>query len=275
MDKFNILLATDVYKLGHMLQYKPGVHKVYSYLIARSDKNYDKTVFFGLQYYLKRYLSKPITHDMGDELIKYYKLILGGIPPEAEQKIWSLCDLGYLPIEIKAVPEGTVMPVRNVLLTITNTHPDFHWVVGFVESILLKIWYSITVASTCYKYRTLVDSSFAKSVDESMMFLRDYTVHDFGYRGDTSEESAAISGVAHILSFAGSDTIPAYPFAVEYYDANTDDDVMNSVPASEHSVMMSFGSAENEEIDEEYYVEQIIDDSGNIISEVEIPNPSL
>jgi nicotinamide phosphoribosyltransferase len=238
---FNILLATDCYKLGHMEQYKPGVNKVYSYLTARSDKNFDKTVFFGLQYYLERYLSQPITHEMGEELLEYRKRILGSNSPEVERKIRALCDLGYWPLEIKAVPEGTIMPVKNVLMTISNTLPDFHWTVGFVESILLKVWYSITVASCVHKYRTLVDSAFEKTVDDDMMFLKDFTVHDFGYRGDTSEEGAALSGAAHLLSFKGSDTVPAFPFLVEYYDAGIDDPVMFSVPASEHSVMCSFG----------------------------------
>jgi nicotinamide phosphoribosyltransferase len=241
MKTFNILLATDVYKLGHMEQYKPGVNKVYSYLTARSGKNFDKTVFFGLQYYLERYLTQPITPEMGKELLEYRKRILGSNSPDVESKVRQLCQLGYLPLEIKAVPEGTVMPTGNVLLTITNTLPEFYWVVGFVESILLKLWYSITVASCVYKYRTVVDDAFERTVDESLHFLKDFTVHDFGYRGDGSEEGAAISGAAHIISFMGSDTVPAFPFVVEYYGANIDDPVMLSVPASEHSVMCSFG----------------------------------
>ena len=247
MKNFNILLATDVYKLGHMEQYKPGVNKVYSYLTARSGKNFDKTVFFGLQYYLERYLSQPITPAMGEELLEYRKRILGSNSADVENKVRALCQLGYLPLQIKAVPEGTVMPTGNVLMTITNTHPEFYWAVGFVESILLKLWYSITVASCVYKYRTIVDAAFEKTVDENMHFLKDFTVHDFGYRGDGSEEGAGISGAAHLLSFKGSDTVPAFPFLVDYYDASIDDPVMFSVPASEHSVMCSFGR--NDELD--------------------------
>lgn len=241
MKNFNILLATDVYKLGHMEQYKPGVNKVYSYLTARSGKNFDKTVFFGLQYYLERYLSQPITPAMGEELLEYRKRILGSNSADVENKVRALCQLGYLPLEIKAVPEGTVMPTGNVLMTITNTHPEFYWTVGFVESVLLKLWYSITVASCVYKYKTIVDAAFEKTVEENMHFLKDFTVHDFGYRGDGSEEGAGISGAAHLLSFKGSDTVPAFPFLVDYYDASIDDPVMFSVPASEHSVMCSFG----------------------------------
>lgn len=241
MRPFNILLATDNYKLGHMVQYKTGVNKVYSYLTARSNKVFDKTVFFGLQYYLKEYFTRPILKEHGDELITYYTKMLGEPSDDVKAKIRALCDLGYLPIKIKAVPEGTVMGTRNVLLTITNTDPEFYWVVGFVESILLKIWYPITVASCVHKYRTVVDEWFEKTVDPDMYPLKDFMVHDFGYRGDTSEEGAAISGGAHLLSFLGSDTITGFPFLVNYYQADINEPVMYSVPASEHSVMCSFG----------------------------------
>jgi len=238
----NLLLQTDVYKMGHMEQYAPGCDKVYSYLIARSDREFNETVFFGLQYYLKKYLSQPITSAMGEEFLNYRKMILGGENSlEVESKIRALCKLGYLPLEIKAVEEGTVLPIRNVLMTITNTHPDFYWVVGFVESLLLKLWYTTTVATCSYQYRRLVDKYFKDTDDESLNGLKDFQVHDFGYRGDSSEEGAAISGIAHLLSFLGSDNVPALPCAIEYYHANTNEPILLSVPASEHSVMCSFG----------------------------------
>ncbi|RYD57577.1 MAG: nicotinate phosphoribosyltransferase [Sphingobacteriales bacterium] len=234
----NILLQTDVYKMGHMEQYAPGCNKVYSYLTARDGKTFDKTLFFGLQYYIKRYLAQPVMVEMGEEFLQYRKMILGSNSAEVEQKMRALCRLGYLPLEIKAVEEGTVLPVKNVLMTITNTHPDFYWVVGFVESILLKLWYTITVATCSYHYREVVDRYFELTDDGTM---KDFQVHDFGYRGDASEEGAAISGVAHLLSFLGSDNVPALPCAIEYYNAGTSEPIMLSVPASEHSVMCSFG----------------------------------
>jgi nicotinamide phosphoribosyltransferase len=245
ISRQNPLLATDVYKMGHMEQYAPNCNKVYSYLIARSDKNFDKTVFFGLQYYLKEYFSVKLTPDMGEEFLRYRKMILGHNSIEVENQIRDLCELGYFPLDIKAVEEGAVMPVRNVLMTITNTNPKFYWVVGFVESLILKLWYSTTVASCCFKYRTLVDKAFEETVTEDLMFLKDFTVHDFGYRGDASEEGAAISGAAHLISFCGSDTVTALPFVEHYYNADTNGLIMASVPASEHSVMCSFGR-ENE-----------------------------
>lgn len=237
----NLLLLTDVYKLSHMVQYAPGTTKVYSYLCARSDRNFKNSVFFGLQYYLKQYLSLPITPANAEEFIEVHTAIVGPPSEDAKTKIRALGQLGYLPVEIKAVDEGTILPVKNVLMTITNTHPDFPWAVGLVESLILKLWYPITVATGCLAYREVVEFFYKETVDEDMYFLKDFAVHDFGYRGDSSEEGAAISGAAHLLSFLGSDTVPVYRFVTNYYDADKTKPIMLSVPASEHSVMCSFG----------------------------------
>lgn len=238
----NPLLETDVYKMGHMEQYAPGTTKVYSYLTARSDKHWPVSVFFGLQYYLKRYLQTTLTAWMGEEFLAAREEILGcANPPEVVRKIRELCKLGYWPLKIKALPEGTVVNNRTPLMTITNTHPDFYWCVGFVESLLLKVWYPTTVATCCRAYRIVADEAWEATVDEpeSPMFH----VHDFGYRGDTSVEGAALSGAAHLLSFCGSDTVPALKFVKDYYAGKGL--IMASVPASEHSVMCSYGR-ENE-----------------------------
>ena len=241
--KTNPLLALDVYKMGHMEQYKPGVTKVFSYLIARSDKYYDKTVFFGLQYYLEKYLSVRLEPWMADEFLEIRESILGFPATEdMKTKLYDLCELGHWPLHIKSVPEGTVVPVKNVLMTIENTNPEFYWCVGFVESLILKVWYSTTVASTSLKYReTLV--KFMKKTSSDILLesgFDKFMVHDFGYRGDYSEESAAISGAAHLASFVGSDDVPAFNFCRNYYNAEPEG-LMASVPASEHSVMCSFG----------------------------------
>lgn len=233
----NPLLQTDVYKMGHMEQYAPGVNKVYSYLTARSSKNFPQVVFFGLQYYLMRYLKQPLTREMGLEFLDTAKCILGRVSPDVHTKIMALCDLGYFPLEIKAVPEGTKLPVRNVLMTITNTLPQFAWVVGFVESLLLKVWYPCTVATHSNKYREFIQEMYNKNSPQNETV--DFAVHDFGYRGDSSEEGAGISGMAHLINFLGSDTVPAHWYAKTYYWAQ--EPIMLSVPASEHSVMCSFG----------------------------------
>lgn len=238
--KTNPLLALDVYKMGHMEQYKPGVTKVFSYLMARSDKYYDKTVFFGLQYYLREFLSVRLEPWMADEFLEVRENILGfPASTDMETKIRSLCNLGVWPIEIRSVEEGSVVPVRNVLLTIENTRSEFYWTVGFIESLILKIWYSTTVASTSYRYRVKLEEFMNKSSDLDHNFTK-FMVHDFGYRGDHSEDAAAISGAAHLTSFIGSDDVPAFNFARKYYSADPEG-LMASVPASEHSVMCSFG----------------------------------
>lgn len=240
--KFNPLTALDVYKMGHMSQYAPGTTYVYSYLIARSTKNYNDTLFFGLQYFLKEYLSRPITHDHVNDFMIKHKHIIGDDKNDIEKKLRKLADLGYFPLKIKSVAEGSIIPNKNVLMTMTNTNPEFYWTVGFVESLLLKLWYTCTVATTSFEYRKIIEEYFKQTVDEDKKFLIPFMVHDFGYRGDSSEESAAISGVAHLLSFTGSDTVPAFDYAVDYYNVDhTKETIMLSVPASEHSVMCSFG----------------------------------
>jgi len=244
--RINPLSQTDAYKLGHLEQYVSGCNKVYSYLQARSTKTFDRAVFFGLQYYLQKYLTQRITKEDVDEFIEARNKILGYTSPDVVKKMYNLADKGYWPIEIKAIPEGIVMPNKNVLMTITNTDPDFYWAVGYVESLLLKLWYPSCVATTSFQYRLLVEKYFKLTVDDDQNMLKPFMVHDFGYRSDASEEGAVISGLAHLLSFTGSDTIPAYQGAIDYYNADSNKEViMASVNASEHSVMCSFGR-ENE-----------------------------
>ena len=236
----NILLLTDVYKLGHMNQYNPDVVNIYSYLEARKP-NID-TVFFGLQYLLKEYLENyVVTHEDVNEVIKYRNMILGSTPKEIEDKYRALADLGYLPIKIKAIKEGSIINSKNLLLSITNTVDGFHWLVGYLESFLLKLWNTNTVASCSLKYRRLVES-YAETTCDNKEHIP-FQVHDFGYRGVSSEETAAMSGAAHLLAFLGSDTIPAVKLLDKYYGSNNI--IGCSVPASEHSVMCSFGK-ENE-----------------------------
>lgn len=234
---------TDTYKMGHMQQYPEGTNKVYSYLTARSDKKIPFTVFFGLQYYIKEYLMIPVTREDVLEAIQMRKQILGSCPTEIADKWFALSKLGYIPLEIKAVEEGTIMPCKNVLMTVTNTHPDFYWLVGYVESLLLKVWNTITVASYSKKLHNLT-TKFSDETSDSG-FLVPFLVHDFGYRGVSSEETAALSGAAHLVNFLGTDTIPAVKFVNQYYTPITEAPIGLSVPASEHSVMCAFGR-ENE-----------------------------
>lgn len=236
----NMLLATDVYKLGHMQQYPEGTEEIYSYLIARSSKKYNETLWFGLQALLTP-LTWPISGSMVDEFITYREKILGSTPPDVWKKVRALQDLGYWPISIKAVPEGSVVPVRNVLMTITNTHPDFAWTVGFLESYLLKVWNTTTVATSSLGFKRLFTKYAQETASPAAMGMIPFQVHDFGYRGCSSEETAALSGMAHLVSFLGTDTVVAVKAVDEHYGC--EGPIGLSVPASEHSVVCAYTRA--------------------------------
>lgn len=233
----NVLIGADSYKMSHMVQYPEGTTKVYSYLCARSDKEIPYTVFYGLQYYLKEFLTQTITDSMVDEFLELYKDINGAEDVRVTIKMKALAKLGYLPLEIKAVPEGTIMPVKNVLMTMTNTLPEFYWVVGFVETLLLKVWNTSTVAAYSLKLRKLADRFTNDTCDNNLH--SDWQFHDFGLRGVSSQETGALSGSAHLLVSRGTDTVPAVQLLKDYYNASGL--IGMSVPASEHSVMCSFG----------------------------------
>src|SRR5579871_6788581 len=233
----NPMLCTDVYKCGHMEMYEPGTTKVYSYLLARSDKKMPATLFYGLQYYLKMLTVRP-TREMMDEFLEYRKMILGmDASADVKKKLDDLVKLGYFPLKIKAVKEGSTIPVRNVLMTIENTVPGFHWVVGFFESLLLKVWNTCTVASYSKKLQQLC-KKFADETCDNAGHLP-FQVHDFGYRGCSSEETAALSGSAHLINFKGTDTVTAIKLVRETYGCVGP--IGLSVPATEHSVMCSYG----------------------------------
>lgn len=248
----NLLLMTDVYKIGHLRMYRPGTTKIYSYLCARSTKKEQQALFFGLQPYLKL-LEKGVTQNDVDEFYGYYKEVLGQeVPADITEKMQALVNLGFLPLEIKAVPEGTLIDNKNVLVTVTNTVDGFHWLVGFFESLLLKVWNTISVATLSNKFRRLVVERTAKTSDSD--FLIPFLIHDFGYRGVSSEQTAELSGAAHLVNFCGTDTIPAIVFLKNNYSATGL--IGASVPASEHSIHCSFGPTEQDELD---YVNNMID----------------
>lgn len=249
MEHTNLLLMTDVYKFGHKDQYPKGTNKIYSYLISRGSRvdGLNETVFFGLQYYILKYLHCPNENDVM-EFMHYAEGILG----EGAVNKGALDDLvrlGYLPLEIKAVPEGTVMPIKNVLMTITNTHPDFAWLVNYVETLLMKIWNTITVASNSRRFKLMFEQYADETCDNK--FHVPFQMHDFGYRGVSSEETAGLSGSAHLTNFLGTDTTASVVLLNRYYNSDKSTPINGlglSVPASEHSVMCSW-SDENDDLD--------------------------
>ena len=230
----NIILNTDSYKVSMFKQYPLGTTGVYSYIESRGGR-YDRTVFFGLQAFIKEYLLEPITQadiDIADEILTAH-----GEPFNRQGWEYILsAHGGYLPVVIKAVPEGTVVPVKHVLATIENTDPKAFWLTTWLETALLRaIWYPTTVATQSHKIKQVILDALEKTGDPSTI---DFKLHDFGARGVSSMESAGIGGAAHLVNFMGTDTITGVLFAREYYGAGI---AGFSIPAAEHSTITSWG----------------------------------
>jgi nicotinamide phosphoribosyltransferase len=230
----NLILNTDSYKVSMFKQYPLGTTGVYSYIESRGGR-YDRTVFFGLQAFIKEYLLEPITQadiDIADEILTAH-----GEPFNREGWEYILsAHRGYLPVVIRAVPEGTVVPVKNVLATIENTDPKAFWLTTWLETALLRaVWYGTTVATQSYTIKQVILDYLERTGDPNTI---DFKLHDFGARGVSSLESAGIGGAAHLVNFMGTDTITGILFAREYYNAGI---AGFSIPAMEHSTVTSWG----------------------------------
>lgn len=230
----NIILNADSYKYSQFNQYPEGTEYIYSYVESRGGK-YDETVFFGLQAFIKEYLIDPVTMDMIDEA----EAIITAHGEPFNREGWEYIvreHNGILPIEIKAVPEGTVVPTRNILASIINTDPKCYWLTSFLETALLRaIWYPTTVATNSREIKKVILDALERTGDPTTI---DFKLHDFGARGVSSLESAGIGGAAHLVNFQGTDTVEALLFARRYYNA---DMAGFSVPAMEHSTVTSWG----------------------------------
>lgn len=234
----NIILNSDSYKYSQWVQYPAGTEYVYSYIESRGGK-YDKLVFVGLQAFLREYMSTPITRDMVDQAEAVMKV--HGEPFNREGWDYIVREHGgILPVEIKSVDEGSVMYLKNILVSIVNTDPKCFWLTSFLETALLRaIWYPTTVASNSYRSKEIILDHLERTGDPSLI---DFKLHDFGARGASSLETAALGGMAHLVNFMGTDTVSGILAAMEYYDA----DVCGfSIPAMEHSTVTSWGR-ENE-----------------------------
>jgi nicotinamide phosphoribosyltransferase len=239
----NLILDTDSYKASHWLQYPPDVTSMYSYFESRGGR-YRDTVFFGLQYYLLEYLSRPVTRADVDEAAIFFAA--HGEPFNREG--WEhLVDRygGRLPVRIRAVPEGTVVPSGNVLFDIELTTPDpkVFWIVSWLETMLVRVWYPTTVASRSHYCKRVILESLVETSDDPLGEIA-FKLHDFGSRGVSSRESARIGGAAHLVNFLGSDTVEGVRAANHYYGAATGM-AGYSIPAAEHSTITMWGR-ENE-----------------------------
>jgi len=232
----NIILNTDSYKTSHAPQYPKGTEGVFSYIESRGGA-YPEHVVFGLQYALKKYLTTPVTRTNIEQAAK---LLKGhGVPFNREGWEHILNEHGgKLPVRIKAVPEGTVVPIGNAIVTIENTDPKCFWLTSYLETMLLRaVWYPTTVATVSWRIKQII-KRYMKVTGGDMAGLG-FKLHDFGARGVSSFESAGIGGAAHIVNFSGTDTIVALTTAMEYY--NCEEVPAFSIPAAEHSTITAWG----------------------------------
>lgn len=237
----NVILLTDSYKFSHNVQYPEGTTEVYSYFESRGGE-FDEITFVGLQYFLKEYLTKPITQADIDEAESAAKLHFGSDKLFNKAGWQYILDnhKGKLPLSIKAVPEGMVVGTKNVLMTVVNTDPNCFWLTNYMETLLSEIWYPCTVASLSRAQKKLIKASLDKSADNDAGLM--FKLHDFGFRGVSSVETAAIGGMAHLVNFMGTDTFAGLQLAKKYYGCEM---AGYSIPASEHSTITSWGR-ENE-----------------------------
>lgn len=236
----NLILWTDSYKLTHWIDYPEGTQFVSSYFESRPGAEYDSTLFFGLQAIIKKLEGAVVTQADVDEAAMVAAIHFGN-PDVFNRSGWEHivnAHGGKLPVIIKAVPEGTRVPVGNVLMTVENTDPEnTFWLTNALESYLTHVWYPMTVAT---KSRAIKDSILAGLVESGTPEKIDFMLQDFGYRGATGNEAAGLGGAAHLVNFMGTDTLMALATAVDFYKADLES-LGFSVVATEHSIMTAKG----------------------------------
>jgi len=245
---YSIAALADSYKYSHYNQYPPGTKKVHSYLESRGGE-YDEIVFFGLQYYIKKYLMEiffpsdieRIANVCEEHGVPFYKEGWLDLVEKYRGK--------YLPIKIKAVPEGYIAKPHEVLMTVENTDPQFYWLTSFLETLLLKVWYPTTVATKAHYVKKILKHHWNKTVDEGEAQNGiNFAYHNFGDRGSSSVETALIGGFAHLTQFYGSDNFNAVAELPFYYGSA----LAVSIPATEHSTVTTWGSSNEYKMVEEY-----------------------
>ncbi len=239
----NLIMNSDSYKMSHWLQYPPETSYNFSYLECRGtepDRAYTESAFFGLQYIIKEYLAKGIT--MQDVVRARDKAIAHGVPFNYEGFKLVVDEYhGKYPIKICAVPEGTIVPLKNVLMTVESTAKPEHkkqlfWLVSYVETMLERVWLPMTILTEDLEVKKIIKKYMEETSDN--LDALDFMLQDFGSRGATCQEHAAIGGAAHLVAFKGTDTLDCLDFIEEYYHEYC---AGFSVPAGEHSTFSSWG----------------------------------
>jgi len=252
MNNLSAMLLCDFYKISHRELYPENTEVVYSTWTPRESRmnGVDEVVAFGFQKFIKEYLigffndnffGRP-KKDVIAEYARIIKHTLGTDTPT--QHIEDLHDLGYLPLKIKAVPEGTLVPLRVPMLTIENTHPKFFWLTNYIETLAsTEMWQATTSATIAHQYRKLLDKYALETTGTTEGV--EFQGHDFSMRGMGGLHSAISSGMGHLLSFSGTDTIPTILGAENFYNANVEKELVGtSIPATEHSIQCAYGRDE-------------------------------
>lgn len=233
----DMILNTDSYKQSHYLQYPSGARHISSYIEARGGA-FDRTVYAGLQPFLREYMQEPLTMEEVNRARHIVQLHMPNVP--FNQAGWERIvkkHNGFLPLLIEGADEGSRIQTGNVLVQVTNTDPELPWLTSFIETALLRsIWYMTTVATVSRDIKDLL-IRYAKETSENEDVS--FQLHDFGCRGASSTESAALGGLAHLINFMGTDTMPAIIAAHHYYDSESMAGF--SIPAAEHSTITSWG----------------------------------
>jgi nicotinamide phosphoribosyltransferase len=236
--RFNPILSTDSYKLTHWWQYPPNTRFIYSYVCSRGGF-FDHSEMAGLQYIVKsNFAGKVFTLGDVEEAQRFAEKHLGRNSKTFNYQGWRNLYAKYggvLPLRIKAVKEGTVTAAQNAIVTIENTDPEFYWLTNWAETVLLQVWYPITVATLSRAIKQVIGEALVRTGEPSLL---PYKLHDFGFRGVSSRESAAIGGAAHLFNFLGTDNLAAIELLQQYYGADMPG---LSIPASEHSTMTAWG----------------------------------
>lgn len=251
----NTILLTDSYKESHGPFYPEGTTKVHSYFTCRKGGAHDEIVFFGLQMLMKQ-LQVKITTDMVKEAKSYFELHMAHFDEDRWNYIVKEHE-GRLPLTIWAVPEGTVCKAGDPLIVVENTDPKCFWLTNYVETLLVQVWAPTTVATNSYHMKKDLLSALKMSGHPE---LYQFKLHDFGCRGVSSMQTAAMLGCAHMsVGFCGTDTVPALIAAREVYDSHC---AGFSIRATEHSVVTAFGDSPLDELKAfENFISKVPDDA--------------
>mgnify|MGYP003289228870 CR=1 FL=1 len=256
MTKITAPLLIDFYKATHDLMLPKGITKSVSYMTHRMSRieRWNKAVVFMIQGFCKEFLidyfNENFFHRSAEEVFSEYNRIMKnclGVYAYDSRKIVELYALGYLPIEIVALPEGTQVPMQVPLLGITNTHPNFAWLPQALESLMsAELWKPMIAATVGFTYRNIVNHYYNITCDDDIPRAR--ALGNFDFRGDDCLDSAIKTAAAWGLSFLNSATVPAIPYLEEIYNCDCEKEpVLYGSPSTEHAVMCSNFAVDGDE----------------------------